>query len=60
MIAHLFSEKQFRTVVINTEHASLDRGLAQELADALAGPCYSLAEIRADSLLDTVRKELER
>lgn len=60
MIAHLFSEKQFRTVVINTEHASLDRGLAQELADALSGPCYTLAEIRADSLLDTVRKELER
>ena len=60
MIANLFSEKQFRTVVINTEHVSLDRGLAQELADALSGPCYTLAEIRADSLLDTVRKELER
>ncbi len=60
MIANLYREKQFRTVVINTEHESLDRGLAQELADALEGPCYTLAEIRADYLLETVRRELER
>lgn len=60
MIAGLYREKQFRAVVINTEHASLDRGLARELADALAGPCYTLDEIRADSLLATVRRELER
>ncbi len=60
MIADLFREKQFRSVVINTEHESLDRGLARELADTLSGPCYTLAEIRADSLYATVRQELER
>jgi Mg-chelatase subunit ChlD len=60
LIADLFRDRQLRTVVINTEHESLDRGLARELADRLAGPCYSLAEIRAESLYATVRRELGR
>ncbi|MGI6367997.1 MAG: vWA domain-containing protein [Anaerolineae bacterium] len=60
MIADMFHDKQFRSVVINTEHESLDRGLARELADRLAGPCYSLADIRADNLYETVRQELDR
>jgi magnesium chelatase subunit D len=60
MIADLFTERRLRTVVINTEHESLDRGLARELADRLAGPCYTLAEIRADSLYATVRREMDR
>ncbi len=58
MVARMFAEKQIRCVVINTEHESLDRGLAQELADVLGGPCYTLNDLRADSLYDTVRKEL--
>ena len=58
MVARMFAEKQIRCVVINTEHESLDRGLAQELADMLGGPCYTLRDLRADSLYDTVRKEL--
>jgi magnesium chelatase subunit D len=60
IIANLFRERQLRSVVINTEHESLDRGLASELADHLAGNCYSLAEIRADNLYETVRRELDR
>ena len=34
--------------------------LAQELANRLAGTCYSLGEIRADSLYETVRREMGR
>lgn len=60
LIADMFRDKQLRSVVINTEHESLDRGLARELADRLDGSCYSLSEIRADSLYETVRREMER
>lgn len=59
MIASLFGEKQIRAVVVNTEHETLDRGLARELADHLEAPCYTLGEIRADVLYETVRRELK-
>lgn len=58
LIADMFAERHFRSVVINTEHESLDRGLAQELADALGAPCHTLNDIRAESLYETVRNEL--
>jgi len=60
LIADLFARKGIRSVVINTEHASLDRGLAQELAEKLGAPCYTLQEIRADSLYETVQRELRQ
>ena len=58
LIASFFAEKKIHSVVINTEHESLDRGLAQELAEALKAPCYTLKDIRADNLYATVRNEL--
>jgi Mg-chelatase subunit ChlD len=58
LVADLFRQKSIRTIVINTEHESLDRGLARELADALDGPCYTLTDLKAESLYRTVRKEL--
>jgi magnesium chelatase subunit D len=58
MVADLFAEKSIRAVVINTEHESLDRGLARELAETLEAPCYSLTDLRAESLYQTVRREL--
>jgi magnesium chelatase subunit D len=39
LIAGLFAQRKVRSVVVNTEHESLDRGLAQELASALGAPC---------------------
>ena len=42
------------------EHVAFDQGLAQRLADRLGGPCYTLAQIRADNLLETVRSEIDR
>ncbi len=48
-----------RSVTINMEHAAFDQGLAQQLADRLGGPCYTLAELKASVLYDTVRAELD-
>jgi hypothetical protein len=45
--------------VINMEHEAYDRGLARNLAEALGGPCYCLAELKAAELYRTVRDELE-
>lgn len=59
MVAGLIAHSHTHSVVINTEHPSLDRGLAQALADRLGGPCYTLAELRAESLYETVRQELK-
>jgi len=59
-MAELFKQAHIRTVTINMEHQAFDRGLAQQLADALGGPCYNLPELRAESLLKTVRLEMER
>ncbi len=59
-IAHLIKEEHIRTVTINMEHAAFDQGLAQKLADALGGPCYTLAQLKAETLLDTVRAEINK
>jgi len=59
LVADMISKSKTRAVVINTEHESLDRGLAQELANALDGNCYTLAELGAESLYQTVRSELK-
>ena len=48
-----------RTVVINMEHPAFDQGLAQKLADHLESPCYSLKDLKAESLYRTVRDELD-
>jgi Mg-chelatase subunit ChlD len=56
--ADQIAARQFRCVVINMEHASFDQGLAQSLADHLESPCYTLNELKAESLLMTVRQEM--
>ncbi|MBN1579194.1 MAG: VWA domain-containing protein [Anaerolineae bacterium] len=57
-ICSLFRNSPIRSVVVNMEHIAFDRGLAQELADSLNGPCYRLDELQAMSLVRTVRGEL--
>jgi magnesium chelatase subunit D len=56
--AEQIADRNYRTVVINMEHASFDQGLAQALADHLEAPCYTLNELKAESLLNTVRHEM--
>jgi magnesium chelatase subunit ChlD-like protein len=58
-VAELIRKSDVRSVVINMEHTSFDRGLAQGLADALGGACYTLRELKAQELYRTVRDELE-
>jgi Mg-chelatase subunit ChlD len=57
-IARFFKQADIRSVVINMEHMAFDRGLAQELADALNAPCYALDDLRVSSLVQTVRDEM--
>ena len=56
--AQMIHEENIRSVVINMEHASFDRGLAQALAIELDAPCYALADLKADTLYQTVKDEL--
>ena len=51
--------EKFRCVVINMEHAAFDQGLAQALADHLEAPCYTLSELKAETLYNAVRSEMD-
>lgn len=57
-VSKMIKEESIRSVVINMEHASFDRGLAQALAEELAAPCYTLHDLKADILYQTVKDEL--
>jgi magnesium chelatase subunit D len=59
-VAGLIKGSGIRAVVINTEHESLDRGLARDLAEKMTAPCYTLQELGAQELYHTVRDELQR
>jgi Mg-chelatase subunit ChlD len=58
-IAEEIHLQKIRSVVVNMEHAAFDQGLAAELAVHLGARCYTLHELRAESLYQTVRGELE-
>jgi magnesium chelatase subunit D len=58
-IADLIHGAGIHSVVINMEHEAYDRGLADNLAQALGGPCYCLTELKAAELYRTVRDELD-
>lgn len=57
-IARLIKAEEIKCVTINMEHVAFDQGLATKLADRLGGPCYTLAQMRAETLLETVRQEM--
>lgn len=58
-VAKLIADEHIHSVVINLEHASFDRGLAQTLADNLNGPCYTIDELHADTLYKAVKQEID-
>lgn len=58
LIAEMFAEADIQSVVINMENEAFDRGLADTIASCLNAPCYSLAELKSEALLQTVRGEL--
>jgi Mg-chelatase subunit ChlD len=57
-MAMMIHDSHFRTIIINMEHPAFDRGLAQDLANFIGGPCYTLPELKAEALLKTVKQEL--
>lgn len=57
-LADKISDDNIRSVVINMEHAAFDQGLAQALADHLKAPCYTLSELKAETLYMAVKEEL--
>ncbi len=58
LIAEMFPRADIRSVVINMENEAFDKGLAETLARHLEGESYTLAELKAEALLQTVRGEL--
>lgn len=59
-IAEMMQAEGIKSVTINMEHESFDQGLAAKLAEKLGGPCYTLDELKAEALYQTVRQELDR
>jgi len=57
--ADMIAQEKIRSVVINMEHAAFDQGLAQTLANHLKAPCYTLNELKAESLYQAVRQEMK-
>jgi len=59
-IADLIAKENIHSVVINMEHAAFDQGLAQALADHLKSPCYTITDLKAESLFVTVQQEIRQ
>jgi Mg-chelatase subunit ChlD len=59
-IAGLIAQEKIHSVVINMEHAAFDQGLAQALADNLKSPCYTITDLKAESLFVTVQQEMRQ
>lgn len=58
-LAEQIATDHIHCVVINMEHAAFDQGLAQALADHLDAPCYTLSDLRAETLYHAVREEMD-
>lgn len=57
-LAKQIASENIHSVVINMEHVAFDQGLAQNLADHLEAPCYTLSELKAETLYQAVRDEM--
>ena len=57
-LARKIADDDIRSLVINMEHESFDQGLAQNLADHLQAPCYTLSELKAETLYQKVKEEI--
>jgi magnesium chelatase subunit D len=57
-LADQIARDGIHSLVINMEHAAFDQGLAQVLADHLGSPCFTITDLKAESLYRTVRNEM--
>lgn len=51
-------EQSLHCVVINLEHSAFDQGLAKRLGDHLDAQVYTISELKAENLYQTVRQEV--
>ena len=58
--ANMIAAEKIHSVVINMEHAAFDQGLAQALADHLDSPCYTITDLKAESLFVAVQQEIRQ
>ena len=58
--SEMIAQQKIHSVVINMEHAAFDQGLAQSLANHLGCPCYTITDLKAESLFSTVQKEINQ
>ncbi len=59
-LAKLIAEEKIHSLVINMEHAAFDQGLAQQLAENLDAPCYTITDLHAENLYLAVRQEMNQ
>lgn len=57
-LADEIAHEDIHCVVINMEHAAFDQGLANKLAEHLKSPCYTLGQLHAESLYQTIKAEM--
>ena len=58
-LAESIAAEKIHSLVINMESPAFDQGLAAALAEHLKAPCYSIGDLKADSLYHTVRREMD-
>ncbi len=58
MIAERIAAEGFRSIVIDTEQYTFDQGLSSELAKQLKAPCYMIGGLKADQLVETIKREI--
>jgi len=57
-LAGHFQAEKIHSVVINMEHKIFDQGLAKDLADKMGAVCYTMEDLKGESLYQAVQKEM--
>ena len=57
-LAGLFQNEKIHSVVINMEHKIFDQGLAKDLADKMGAVCYTMEDLKGETLYQAVQKEM--
>ena len=57
-LAGMFATEKIHSVVINMEQKVFDSGLAQNLATKMDAVCYTVEDLKGETLLETVQREI--
>lgn len=55
-LAEMIADQKIHSIVINMEQITFDQGYAKQLADHLNAPCFTVTELKAENLYQTVRQ----